>query len=266
MKRIIILTVFILIFLTSCELMAVFNNPDPFYFEAEDDNVKIYIIKENNPNPIYLSYKVNNGEWKDYTFNGNTGEIITLNSKDRLYMKASFVQSSFSSTFARYNRFVIENGRAGAYGNIMYLLDPTGKQLEAPFRCFCSLFDSCTNLTHAPNLPATTLNNSCYNYMFHGCTNLKQAPYLPAKELNDACYYCMFLDSGVTQVICNATSWNETNTSTYHWLVGVPANGTIYLTETIEEKYGSDFIPEGWTVVRASTTEKLESLLTELLK
>lgn len=34
------------------------------------------------------------------------------------------------------------------------------------------MFDGCTSLTTAPELPATTLAASCYSFMFKNCTNL----------------------------------------------------------------------------------------------
>ena len=59
--------------------------------------------------------------------------------------------------------------------------------------CYQSMFRNCTNLVNAPALPAETLNEFCYENMFEGCTNLKTAPVLPAKSLKSYCYYNMFL-------------------------------------------------------------------------
>ena len=58
--------------------------------------------------------------------------------------------------------------------------------------CYSGMFDGCTSLTKAPNLPATTLAYNCYSGMFHGCTNLTKAPELPATTLAGNCYYGMF--------------------------------------------------------------------------
>ena len=58
--------------------------------------------------------------------------------------------------------------------------------------CYWSMFDHCKNLTKAPVLPATTLAVKCYNSMFSDCTSLAQAPVLPATTLADYCYLCMF--------------------------------------------------------------------------
>ena len=61
---------------------------------------------------------------------------------------------------------------------------------------FMSLFYGCTNLTTAPELPATTLSTNCYSNMFKGCTGLTSAPELPATQLAVSCYSHMY--SGCT--------------------------------------------------------------------
>ena len=58
--------------------------------------------------------------------------------------------------------------------------------------CYYSMFEGCTGLTTAPALPATVLAKSCYDSMFYGCTSLKSAPALPATELAENCYQSMF--------------------------------------------------------------------------
>ena len=54
------------------------------------------------------------------------------------------------------------------------------------------MFYDCTSLTTAPELPATTLAQYCYQYMFYGCTSLTTAPELPATTLTERCYRNMF--------------------------------------------------------------------------
>ena len=60
--------------------------------------------------------------------------------------------------------------------------------------CYACMFQSCTGIIKAPELPAITLTNRCYYRMFAGCTSLTQAPALPATTLADNCYDCMFQD------------------------------------------------------------------------
>ena len=57
---------------------------------------------------------------------------------------------------------------------------------------FCYLFQDCSQLTSAPDLPATTLADNCYKSMFYRCTYLTETPDLPATNLADNCYESMF--------------------------------------------------------------------------
>lgn len=56
------------------------------------------------------------------------------------------------------------------------------------------MFNNCTWLTTAPDLPATTLADNCYSYMFSNCTSLTTAPELHATTLANQCYRSMFKD------------------------------------------------------------------------
>ena len=59
--------------------------------------------------------------------------------------------------------------------------------------CYNGMFEGCTGLTTAPQLPATTLEQACYSEMFMGCTGLTTAPELLATTLATACYNAMFM-------------------------------------------------------------------------
>jgi surface protein len=54
------------------------------------------------------------------------------------------------------------------------------------------MFNGCHSLTTVPELPATTLESSCYAYMFRNCTGLTTAPELPSTTLASYCYQAMF--------------------------------------------------------------------------
>lgn len=60
--------------------------------------------------------------------------------------------------------------------------------------CYQYMFQGCTNLVTAPELPTTSLSQYCYSYMFAGCTNLVNAPKLPATSIALRCYEYMFND------------------------------------------------------------------------
>lgn len=59
------------------------------------------------------------------------------------------------------------------------------------------MFYGCTNMTTAPNLPATTLAASCYRSMFNGA-GLTTAPELPATTMAGYAYLSMFADCPIT--------------------------------------------------------------------
>ena len=78
------------------------------------------------------------------------------------------------------------------------------------------MFWNCTSLTQAPELPATTLANSCYYYMFIGCTSLTQAPELPATTLADSCYSNMFYNCPLFSTVKMKASMNGVYDTSTH--------------------------------------------------
>ena len=89
-------------------------------------------------------------------------------------------------------QFVLSE-RTGCSGNLNTLLEYTNPPIElSTDGCYADMFAQCTNLTMAPELPATTLASHCYEGMFRSCTNLMKAPELPATTLVDDCYAFMF--------------------------------------------------------------------------
>lgn len=63
--------------------------------------------------------------------------------------------------------------------------------------CFGNMFQGCSSLITAPELPAINLADACYMSMFEGCTSLINAPELPAEILKPHCYGAMFRGSGI---------------------------------------------------------------------
>lgn len=88
-----------------------------------------------------------------------------------------------------------------------------------PKSCYNSMFYGCTSLTVAPELPATTLADSCYANMFYGCTSLTTAPELPATTLGEYCYYSMFQN-------CTSFKVSATQTGAYTYAWRIPTSGT----------------------------------------
>ena len=102
-------------------------------------------------------------------------------------------------------------GYCYVYGNIMSLATDYSSDLDAfatndvipPGYSFYQLFKGNTYIKNHPTkplvLPATTLEESCYEEMFSGCMGLTKAPELPATTLTESCYREMF--NGCTGLI-----------------------------------------------------------------
>lgn len=141
--------------------------------------------------PQELVYSKTGEDWYEYDLDD---EISLPNDKTPVYVMAkSKSNRPFCQSGEKYVHFE-STGKVKAAGNIMTLVDNTGKETTAMGNLFRGLFLNCTNLVQAPELPATTLQSSCYFRMFEGCTNLTTAPDLPATKLAMACYGLMFMN------------------------------------------------------------------------
>ena len=137
-----------------------------------------------------LEYSVNNGDWTTLeagtgvTFGGTNGNLrlrgTNLNGTSVLHQYSTIT-------------FTDRNVPVACTGDIRTLLDWNNyATVNTENAMFIKLFENCSVLTSAPELPATSLAYNCYYCMFLGCTNLKSAPKLPAPTLTTCCYYCMF--------------------------------------------------------------------------
>ena len=138
-----------------------------------------------------MQYSVNGGEWAQLTaetaitFGGDNGTL-------RLRGKSDNGTATSSSSYASVS-FGDDNVQVACSGDIRTLVDyEIYATVSTANARFCSLFEGCKSLTTAPDLPAETLAESCYEYMFYNCTSLTVAPELPATTLASHCYDSMF--------------------------------------------------------------------------
>ena len=138
---------------------------------------------------ISLEYSKNGEPWKDFVIGTTT---VNLADGDKVYFRGN--NNSFSYTSSDYVKFVMTGpGTIAASGNVMSLVDKTCTSTTIPnIDCFCKLFENCSIMTTAPELPAIVLKDCCYINMFMGCTSLTAAPELPAQSLTLGCYAGMF--------------------------------------------------------------------------
>ena len=174
------------------------GSPTPAYgglcFTAEADNSSVQLTAVGSAPPTVTLVKSFDGvNWEAYA----VGEVIDLPSTgDFVYLAAGEGgNETFTYGQTSYHQFVI-NGLVAASGDITSLRRFDLEQTTLAIRCYRRMFDGCTGLTSAPELPATTLAGNCYNNMFSNCTGLTSAPELPATTLATRCYMHMF--SGCT--------------------------------------------------------------------
>lgn len=138
-----------------------------------------------------LEYSVNNGTWQKVVkdqgvnFGGNLGSLCLR----------GICPDGTATDYKNYATitFSEENVKVDCSGDIRTLIDYTAHENVATENCcFRSLFQNCTALKSAPELPATKLKALCYCSMFSGCTSLTEAPKLPATKLANGCYSNMF--------------------------------------------------------------------------
>ena len=137
-----------------------------------------------------LQYSVNNGDWqnvekdKEVTFGGTNGNLRLRGTNTNGTADYWTAHSTIKFTKAM---------KVACTGDIRTLLDwRIYNIVETNNARFCSLFNGCSVLTSAPELPATTLADYCYRNMFYNCTSLTSAPVLPATTLAYLCYGSMF--------------------------------------------------------------------------
>lgn len=159
-------------------------------FTAEQPQI-FKMTTEDNYKISDLQYSVNFGDWKEVVENnpitfGGTNSTLRLRGKNHN-----------GTAKDRWNYATITfdkpDVKVTCTGDIRTLLDHESYKTVATDQArFCNLFENCKALTSAPDLPAETLADDCYQSMFQNCTNLVKAPALPAETLNEFCYESMF--------------------------------------------------------------------------
>ena len=138
-----------------------------------------------------LEYSVKDGEWAsvvagtEITFGGTHGNLRLRGTNSKGTASAWYASSTITFTDLTVN--------VACTGDIRTLLDWRNySTVNTQNARFCYLFNGCTVLTSAPELPAKELADNCYYSMFHGCTSLTSAPELKATTLAGSCYESMF--------------------------------------------------------------------------
>lgn len=112
------------------------------------------------------------------------------------------------------------------------------------------MFYGCKAMTAPPELPATTIESSCYRRMFQGCTDMTKSPDLPALTLQSNCYEYMFVScSKLASIKMLATNVSASN-CLLGWVNAIKSSGTFYKNKDASwTTTGISGVPSGWTVV-----------------
>ena len=166
-------------------------NMTPLTFTAEEANSSVKLTKLGSPTVEGVQYRIGtSGGWSQYTIDN----VITLANVGDCVQFQNTLETLGTNDF-NFVQFVM-TGKIAATGNCMSMLNFSDKVTAG---AFFYIFGVCDSLTSAPELPATTLDNSCYKGMFYGCTSLVNAPELPATTLKFECYSNMF--DGCTSLV-----------------------------------------------------------------
>ena len=120
--------------------------------------------------------------------------------------------------------------------------------------CFNDMFSTCSSLETVPAdfLPATELAPSCYRGMFQQCSKLLQAPELPVATIATNSYrYMFYACKKLNYIKCLGTNPDgDGNTGTTQNFTGggVPGSGTFVKKSGVTWPTGADGIPNGWDV------------------
>lgn len=174
----------------SCKVTVV---GQPLTFTASGES-SVRLTKIGSPYKIDLQFKKDGGTWEAYTI----GSGVSLSDGESVSFRAAGkTDGMFSLDEGNWYHFEM-TGQIYASGNIMSLLDFYQGMDSLTRNCFTRLFEGCTRLVTAPDLPADNLAYGCYSRLFSGCTDLVQAPELPASYVEESSYAGMF--SGCTSL------------------------------------------------------------------
>ena len=220
----------------------------------------------NNYTITGLQYSVNNGKWQDVvkdqkvTFGGTHGDLRLRGTNTN----GTAINVSQNSTII----FTNKDEPVACTGDIRTLLDwEKYKTVDTKNAKFCYLFDGCSVLTSAPELPAITLAEDCYQGMFWYCTNLESAPELPATTLMKNCYNLMFgycEKLSTVTMLAPSTEITGKDKCVYKWLeyAGTKASSRILKVKDVDAYNAligdSYYLPDNWKKGTAGTTVKKE--------
>lgn len=175
--------------------------PDKDYlcFTAEEAGSTVSMTAVGSAPSVSLEYSTDGTTWSDFIVGTTTVTLAAVG--DKVYLRGDNTRFCAAvSGNANHNAFSL-TGEIAASGNLMSVLDSSVQATSfSESYVLAFLFYGCTGLRNASalRLPAMSLAAACYYSLFEGCTNLISAPELPATTLVPFCYQQMFRETGLT--------------------------------------------------------------------
>jgi len=132
--------------------MVEFASSKPLTFTAQDNSSITF--RWDSGEEVY--YSMDGGKWEAY----KRGTRIEIESGRSVSFKGRNVKTNWTEHFSM-------TGTIAASGDVTSLTNLNGGDTTLEVSCYESMFNGCTGLTKAPDLPATTLAKYCYTQTSH---------------------------------------------------------------------------------------------------
>lgn len=183
---------------------AVFEeNTEYFYFEAMQQGTTVEFVMKNT-SITNLQYSTDKIEWTSVASGTNSVTLAAVG--DKVYWRSPEGNERFQpgTTRVDVDYFNVKAGEAHIGGNMLTLLEKSGKPASISTLAFYGLFKGCKNLTAFNadfKLPITEVPESALNYTFQNCTDLVDASALTIDVENVGYYGCQSMFSGCTSLV-----------------------------------------------------------------
>lgn len=212
------------------------SNSVPLSFEALEDGLSISLSNE-------ILYCINGGAWETLLAGEQTEEVNKASVISFRHAKSISADNSMGT-------FSI-NKKCNVFGACSSIIPKIlGEKYMAPM-LFSRLFYRCDTIVDASKLELpTTLADYCFQEMFDSCTSLTKAPELRATTLTEGCYTAMLSRCfNLNYIKMLATDISASNCLN-GWVAYVGSSGTFVKNPAMTSlPWGHSGIPSGWTVV-----------------
>ena len=263
------------------------EKPDYFWIECRSSTAAIYIDDSNwrtgGEYDLHLECSFDGGEtwepWSDL--------YADLEQGDKMLLRSTQVNTAMNTGEGNFLRFASDssNDRFNIGGDIMTLVDGTGKTTEIPtnnyfnhffyqfnvvdasefkftsakklkYRCFGNMFRDCIYLTAAPKVIGRNVveyAEQCYQAVFNGCTGLTKAPVIETLSIGAAVrpFQGLFINcTNLNEITTYFSDWGNNGQGCYLWASGVSSVGTFKCPVALSTSTrDASHVPAGWTIV-----------------